>query len=42
MNIGRDTAIEDLVGARPGVAWLFIERNLPCIASGDPVWGTFE
>lgn len=42
MRIGRDTTIEDLVEVYPGVVRFFIEQGLPCIACGDPVWGTFE
>jgi hypothetical protein len=41
-EIKRTTTIENLVEDVPGVVSYLIERGLPCIVCGQPVWGTLE
>lgn len=40
MSITADTMIEDLVRDYPFLVRPLSERNLVCIACGEPLWGT--
>jgi Ni,Fe-hydrogenase I small subunit len=40
--VRRSTPIEDLVREWPSAVHFMIEKGLPCITCGEPVWGTFE
>ena len=40
--ISRAISIEDLVRYYPGVVRHLIGLNLPCLACGEPAWGTLE
>jgi len=40
--VTRETAVEDLLSAVPGVVRYLIDRGLPCLVCGEPIWGTFE
>lgn len=41
-EINPEITIEDLVNHYPGVSTLLINRGLPCIICGEPVWGTLR
>jgi hypothetical protein len=38
--IDRNTTIEDLVREHPETVRLLMERDIHCLACGEPVWGT--
>lgn len=40
--VRRSITIEDLARDYPSVFRFMIEKGLPCIICGEPVWGTFE
>jgi hypothetical protein len=41
-EISRSATIEDLIEDYPVTAGFMLEEGLPCLACGEPVWGTFE
>lgn len=41
-EISPEITIEDLVNHFPGVSTFLINRGLPCIICGEPVWGTLR
>lgn len=42
MRITKDTLIEDILRADPGLARVFIREGLPCLVCGESFWGTIE
>jgi hypothetical protein len=42
MTITRDISIEELVRELPESVRYLMERNIRCLACGEPVWGTLE
>ncbi len=40
--ITKDTRIEELIHAAPGVVGFLIQHGLPCVVCGEPFWGTLE
>ena len=40
--VRRSITIEDLARDYPSAVRFMIEKGLPCIICGEPVWGTFE
>lgn len=41
-EITPEITIEDLVNHYPGVSAILINKGLPCIVCGEPVWGTLQ
>lgn len=41
-EISPEITIEDLVNNYPGVSTILINKGLPCIICGEPVWGTLR
>lgn len=41
-HIKRNSTIEELVTNVPGVVPYLIDKGLPCIVCGEPIWGTLE
>ena len=40
--IDKTILIEELVEGVPGIVAYLIDRGLPCIVCGQPIWGTLE
>ena len=40
--IRRDTLIEDLVDALPASIGYLLDKGIPTIVCGEPIWGTLE
>jgi hypothetical protein len=41
-GISKDISVEDLLRRYPASVRFLIQRNLPCLVCGEPVWGTLE
>jgi hypothetical protein len=41
-TIPRSIMIEDLIHDHPLAVRIMVEKRLPCLADGEPVWETFE
>jgi methionine synthase II (cobalamin-independent) len=41
-HIEKDTLIEDLVRILPRAVRYLREKNIRCLACGEPIWGTLE
>ena len=39
-TIEAGTTLEDLVVIFPGAVSILLQRNLPCLVCGEPIWGT--
>ena len=42
MAIQRTTSVEELLEEFPGAVKFLIDRKLPCLVCGEPIWGTVE
>ena len=40
--IDKNTLIEDLVARVPKAVGYLMEKNIKCLACGEPIWGTLE
>jgi Ni,Fe-hydrogenase I small subunit len=40
MKVTRDSLIEDLLEAYPGVVRFLVQQGLPCVVCGEPFWGS--
>ena len=40
--IEKDILIEDLVNKLPKAVRYLMEKNIKCLACGEPIWGTLE
>jgi hypothetical protein len=40
MKVSRDSLIEELMEAYPGLVRFLIIEGLPCVVCGEPFWGT--
>ncbi len=40
--IEKDILIEDLVHKLPKAVTYLMEKNIKCLACGEPIWGTLE
>ena len=41
-RITKDTTVEEIVEKYPGLVGILMERNIPCLVCGEPLWGTIE
>jgi hypothetical protein len=41
-TIRRDTLIEDLVDGLPGSVGYLMDKGIPAVVCGEPIWGTLE
>ncbi|MBN2621663.1 DUF1858 domain-containing protein [candidate division WOR-3 bacterium] len=42
MDITKESLVEDVLKAHPGLARVFIQEGLPCLVCGESFWGTIE
>lgn len=40
LTVTKDTPVEDILEAWPGVVKFLINEGLPCLVCGEPFWGT--
>jgi hypothetical protein len=40
--IRKDTLIEELIGLVPQSVTYLMQKNIKCLACGEPIWGTIE
>lgn len=41
-KITKDMTIEEVLEKFPETTKVFIEKNIPCLVCGEPLWGTVE
>ena len=42
MKINKDMTIEEVLEKIPETTKVFIEKRIPCLVCGEPLWGTIE
>lgn len=41
-RINRTISVEDLITSYPGSVRFLVDRGIPCLVCGEPVWGTLH